>query len=56
MKTKFSLLLALAAMLLAPIGHGFAQTDAVTKENKELKQIIGELTVQMGRQQKRGWQ
>ena len=25
------------------------------KENKELKQIIGELTVQMGRQQKRGW-
>lgn len=28
----------------------------LTKENKELKQIIGELTVQMGRQQKRGWQ
>lgn len=27
----------------------------LTKENKELKQIIGELTVQMGRQQKRGW-
>lgn len=26
------------------------------KENKELKQIIGELTVQMGRQQKKGWQ
>jgi transposase-like protein len=25
------------------------------KENKELKQIIGELTVQMGRQQKKGW-
>jgi len=28
----------------------------LTKENKELKQIIGELTVQMGRQQKKGWQ
>jgi transposase-like protein len=26
------------------------------KENKELKQIIGELTVQMGRSQKKGWQ
>ena len=26
------------------------------KENKELKEIIGELTVQMGRQQKKGWQ
>jgi transposase-like protein len=26
----------------------------LTKENKELKQIIGELTVQMGRQQKKG--
>lgn len=25
------------------------------KENKELKQIIGELTVQMGIGQKRGW-
>lgn len=25
------------------------------KENRELKQIIGELTVQMGRQQKKGW-
>jgi transposase-like protein len=28
----------------------------LTKENKELKQIIGELTVQMGHQQKKGWQ
>lgn len=27
----------------------------LTKENKELKQIIGELTVQIGRQQKKGW-
>ena len=26
------------------------------KENKELKQIIGELTVQMGRSQRKGWQ
>ena len=25
------------------------------RENKELKQIIGELTVQLGTQQKRGW-
>lgn len=27
----------------------------LTKENKELKQIIGELTVQLGVGQKKGW-
>ena len=30
--------------------------NKLEKENRELKQIIGELTVQMGRQQKKGWQ
>lgn len=36
---------------------GTPQRDLIKleKENKELKQIIGELTVQMGRQQKKGW-
>ena len=43
MKTKFCLLLALGAFLLIPCNHGFAQTDAVTKEDKEFFKNAGEL-------------
>ena len=37
-------MLALAAMLLAPMGHAFAQ-DAVSKEDKEFFKNAGELNM-----------
>ena len=38
-------MLALAAMLLAPMGHAFAQTDAVSKDDKEFFKNAGELNM-----------
>jgi len=43
MNTKLCLFLALGAFLLAPSSHSFAQTDAVTKEDKEFFKNAGEL-------------
>ena len=45
MKTKFCLLLALGAFVLIPFNHGFAQTDAVTKEDKEFFKNAGEINM-----------
>ena len=38
-------MLALAAMFLAPLGHAFAQTDAVSREDKEFFKNAGELNM-----------
>lgn len=45
MKTNFCLLLALGAMALAPLDQVLAQTDAVTKEDKEFFKNAGELNM-----------
>lgn len=45
MKINFCLLLALGAMALAPLDQVLAQTDAVTKEDKEFFKNAGELNM-----------
>ena len=45
MKTKFCLLFALGAMMLAPLDQVFSQTDAVTREDKEFFKNAGELNM-----------
>ena len=45
MKTKFLSIFALSALALAPLGQLSAQTDAVTKEDKEFFKNAGELNM-----------
>jgi len=45
MKTKFFSILAFSALMLAPLGQLCAQTDAVTKEDKEFFKNAGELNM-----------